>query len=179
MYTVSIVGTAGRDDNPRYDIALFDKMINTAKHLLKNFDDFVLVSGGAAWADHIAVRLFLEGRASHLVLHLPAEFIEGKFNDNGVFSSSRNPGKTANYYHRKFQSLTGVNSLDEIKLAIEKGAEIHTHDGFMKRNTFVAMSDFLIAFTWGNDQPPNKGGTRDTWNKCVGRKYHISLTQLY
>jgi len=49
--------------------------------------------------------------------------------------------------------------------------------GFHNRNSQVAKSDYVIAFTWGKEEPED-GGTLDTWNKSKGKKIHISLQEL-
>jgi hypothetical protein len=49
--------------------------------------------------------------------------------------------------------------------------------GFHNRNTSIAKSDYIIAFTWGKEQP-EAGGTLDTWKKACGEKVHVSLGEL-
>ena len=171
MIYISIIGTARGDYVPE----LFDKMITTAKYMLSNLKDITLISGGAAWADHVAVRLYLEGFVSKLILHLPCEWSnEAQYYDNGDYDWGTNPGRTSNYYHSKFSQIIGINSLDEIDQAIKKGAEICIHKGFHERNNYVAKCNCLIGFTWSNVS----GGTLDTWNKCSSQKYHIDLSIL-
>lgn len=178
MVIISVIGTAGRDKNANYTSELFTKMVRAAKYIMRNLTDITLVSGGAAWADHIAVRLYLEGFVSKLILHLPCEWDNNQYIDYGVYDWKTNPGKTSNYYHRKFSSILGVDTLQEINEAIKKGAEVHIHKGFHLRNNPVAICDYMIAFTWSPTNVPADGGTLDTWNKCVSNKYHISLTIL-
>lgn len=178
MVTIAIIGTAGRDKLAPYTKELFDKMVNAAKYILRNLTDITVISGGAAWADHIAVRLYLEGYVSKLILHLPCAWSETQYLDTGNYDWRTNPGKTSNYYHSKFSTIIGFDSLDEISQAIKKGAEIHAHKGYHARNTSVANCDYMIAFTWSPTDSPADGGTLDTWNKCTAQKYHISLTKL-
>lgn len=185
MVKVSIIGTAGRDKTKVFSKELFNKMVAAAKYILANLTDVTLVSGGAAWADHVAVKLFLEGFTSKLILHLPCKWDNGKFIDNGNFDWRINPGRTANYYHGKFsevleQTSTGIyfDTLSEIDAAIKKGAIITVNNGFHARNNLVAQSEYLIAFTWSQNNSPTDGGTLDTWNKSNGQKYHVCLQIL-
>lgn len=49
---------------------------NTYKTILKEYKDtkdIILVSGCAAWADHIAIKLFLTNRFKKLHLYLPCK----------------------------------------------------------------------------------------------------------
>src|SRR5438552_2570297 len=63
--TVAIVGTAGRGaDAGKIDARLFEKMVSEAANIIERrfglrASDVVLVSGGAAGADHAAVALWL------------------------------------------------------------------------------------------------------------------------
>ena len=123
-----------------------------------------LVSGGAAWADHVAVRLFLDKKVPHLRLFLPCEWSGGHFYDNGIKEDfKRNPGKTANHYHLKFYKSTFINSLSEIQTAQNEGAElINVDKGFYARNALVAKSDFILACTFGDGSQVKDGGTAHT-----------------
>ncbi len=70
--TVAIVGTAGRkSDGSRMNASLFRRMCATALDIIRTEwkltpPDVRLVSGGAAWSDHVAVQLYLEGVADAL-----------------------------------------------------------------------------------------------------------------
>jgi hypothetical protein len=137
-----------------------------------------LVSGGAAWADHLAVELFLQGHASALTLHLPAPFTK-KF--EGPMSSS---ASAANFYHSVFSRTLGRHTLSDIERAIAIGAELTTeparagYGGMFARNLKVAKAEKLLAYTFGPGDVPADGGTRDTWDKCLGEKVHVSLPTL-
>lgn len=167
--TLSIVGTAGRkDDAKRLSKKHFEAMCVVANGLITqckeiNYPISTLVSGGAAWADHVAVTLFLEKKAPHLRLFLPCEFVGGSFRDNGNTDAYKNPGGTANYYHRQFQKNTGINSLTQLQIAAAEGAElINVAKGFHARNALVAKSDFLLAMTFGKENQVKDGGTAHT-----------------
>ncbi len=179
MAVVAVVGTAGRDTYNVYTKELYDKMVAVVKHMIKDLTNVTLISGGAAWADHIAVKLYLEGYVSRLILHLPCEFIDNQYMDNGKSAWFDNPGRTSNTYHRKFSRIVGINSLTEITEAIKKGAQINVHKGFHARNLLVAKCDHMIALTWHIGSEPSDGGTAHTWKNCQSTsKYHVSLSTL-
>ena len=65
--TVAIIGSAGRnEDGAKMNATVFDAMTAAALRTITDHwhlspQNVRLVSGGAAWADHVAVRLFLDG----------------------------------------------------------------------------------------------------------------------
>lgn len=135
--------------------------------------------------DHIAVELYIHEEVQSLTLHFPTEFKCGTdpgshcFHDNGLDDARNNPGRTANKLHSEFSQKTGKDSLDELMIAQSLGARTRTHGGFQARNTEVAKSDYLLAFTWAEGTEPKKGGgTHNTWEKCRGRRLHIPLSSL-
>lgn len=167
--TFSIVGSAGRkEDESRISKHHFEAMCLVACTLIDQFKESnypitTLVSGGAAFADHVAVKLFLDKKILKLKLFLPCEWESGSFKDNGSKYFTKNPGGIANHYHRKFQSATGINSLSQIQIAKIEGAElIPVIKGFHARNALVAKSDFLLACTFGNGAEVKDGGTAHT-----------------
>lgn len=195
---VAIIGTAGRshDPNEQLNNQLYQKMIQRALDTIKqecgkDSTNVNLISGGAAWSDHVAVELYLMDLSiKSLKLFIPCKWCsnadptKSKFYDDGKFDWKTNPGGTANYYHRKFSTTCTKNpsSLAEIERAKQKGAIFDdSYSGFHQRNSAIAKScDILIAFTWGNDQPID-GGTLDTWKKAValGKKcIHVSLKNI-
>lgn len=174
--TLSIIGTAGRkDDADKLSKEHFEAMCIVASTLIdqcgeNNYKIDTLVSGGSAWADHVAVKLFLNKKVPRLRLFLPAEWEGGIFRDNGVKDLKTNPGGTANYYHHQFQIKTGINSLSEIQIARNEGAElIPVAKGFYARNALVAKSDFILAMTFGSEHEIKEGGTADTIRKYLYR----------
>ena len=148
MIQVAIIGTAGRGYNiKKLDKTVFDKMVKKAKKIIEKqfklkLEDVELVSGGAAWCDHIAVELFNSNYVNKLVLHLPAKFVDGKHEEGYA-------GSVANGYHTLFSKKMGRDTQLDIKTAIEAGATvIDKYWGFKIRNTHVAKSDYIIAFTF-------------------------------
>lgn len=167
--TMAIVGTAGRkEDSSKLSKKHFEAMCLVAGELVDQITEngypiTHLVSGGAAWADHVAVKLFLDKKVKNLRLFLPCEWDNGTFKDNGIKNPKQNPGGTANFYHKKFQINTRINSLTQIQLAQAEGAElIPVIRGFHARNALVAKSDFLLAMTFGNEHDVKDGGTAHT-----------------
>ena len=131
--------------------------------------------------DHIAVALFLSEDIPSLTLHFPTEWQTKpgpQFRDTGGSDYVKNPGGIANRYHEQFSEKIGENSLMQIQAAIDLAAIIKTHNGFKERNKYIADSEFLVAFTWGEGSVPKKGGTLDTWGKCKGKKVHIPFSSL-
>lgn len=173
---VAIIGTAGRDKNQVMDEALWKAMLEDSRRRVRPGD--ALVSGGAAWADHIAVKLFLEGAVQNLVLHLPAPLEDGKFGGPDRDSA----GSAANYYHGLFQKATGIDGLKEIQEAVSKGAHC-TYEpaapgyrAMFARNSKVAQFvNAVSAYTFGTGDVPDDGGTKDTWDQIQGEKTHIPL----
>ena len=105
--------------------------------------------------------------------------LASRYEDNDKKHWSVNPGRVANSYHDKFSKEIGCNTLEEIEQAKQMGAQIiNGVHGFHARNTNIAKSDYLIAFTWSNSNTPIAGGTLDTWNKCTSHKIHVSLYDL-
>jgi len=190
--TFAIVGTAGRkDDASKLSKKHFEAMCLVASGLVEQFKEnnypiTHLVSGGAAWADHVAVRLFLDKKASRLRLFLPCEWDNGSFKDNGSDDFKVNPGRTANRLHKSFQTRTQINSLTEIHIAKAEGAElIEVTKGFFARNALVAKSDFLLAMTFGHEHEVKEGGTAHTVGCYLNRvrkegifdkSFHYDLT---
>lgn len=190
--TFSIVGTAGRgDDASKLSKEHFWAMYTVAEGLIDQFAEnnypiTHVVSGGAAWADHVAVKLFLREKVGKLRLFFPCEFSTGRFVDTGKDDWFLNPGRTLNTYHKNFSDKSFINSLSDIQIAINEGAETYvTKGGFHGRNAMVAKSDFLLACTYGQKNMVKDGGTADTIRKYLDRvdkegyfdkSYHYCLT---
>ena len=172
----AIIGTAGRDKSKTMDINLWNWMLSDASNRITESDH--LVSGGAAWADHLAVELYINGECSDLTLHLPAPFDNGRF--IGPYGSS---ASAANYYHERFSRVIGINTLHQIYRAICGGANVtyepeHSgYSGMFNRNSKVSKADNMLAYTFGTGNVPADGGTLDTWNKCTGKRVHVTLPQ--
>src|SRR4029077_1292165 len=97
--------------------------------------DIQLQSGGAAFSDHLAVRLYLEhlmeafdlNNSDHcfktLTLWMPCAFQERRFADTGSYDWKANPGKIANRQHDLFSKLIKHDSFKDLACAKALGAE--------------------------------------------------------
>ena len=151
------------------------------------------------------------------------------FHDNGARSWKTNPGRVLNTYHSHFSAAinqaaatagrasTRFSSFDDLCTALALGADMRAvqdcsgnatsqrgeadGDAFHKRNSLVARSSHLLAFTFGGalsacsacdasvgslsnllSSPSNQpcaGGTADTWRKCRGKRIHVPLLHLF
>ena len=179
---ISIIGTAGKNarshERAMLDKNLFIKMAQAALDIFPK-DNHLLVSSGTAYAEHIAIWLFLNGpnlkMQNTLHIHLPSLFdLEQKrFYGN-------TDADVANLYHRYFTWRTGINSLGEIAQALQMESCTHTiSNGFKEWNLLVGNTDLLIAFTFGADGMPDTHGTRHTWmHSTAQQKIHIPIQSL-
>ena len=188
VLAIAVIGSAGRgDDSRKFFPGLFEEMVKRVSRTIRQVSRTIkphhtkkkirLVSGGAAWADHVAVALFLDGVVDELRLYFPTDFCKPKT----MFSTGSLEGPYVNRLHRAFAQVSGVDSLGDIGRAIKMpGCRYFVHDGFFARNTKIAQSaDCVIALTWSRDNKPPPGGTRDTWEKSQSRhKIHIALSSL-
>ena len=177
MNRIAIIGTAGRDKSIPMTAQLWAWMVADAMNRVPKGSH--IVSGGAAWADHLAVALYINGHAEDLTLHLPAPFRNGRF--DGPTSSS---ASAANYYHGLFSRVIGEDTLHQLVLVTEGGAT-GTHEpaapgygGMFARNARVAQCEQMLAYTFGSGDRPADGGTAHTWDRCQGQRTHIPLPIL-
>jgi hypothetical protein len=192
--SIAIAGTAGRrDDGAKLSRELYDAMEEATGRLVQEVAQgrpITLVSGGAAYADHLAVRLFLKGLGQKLVLHLPCPWDVNThaLRDTKVFDWKSNPGGTANALHRKFEQKTNVFSMRELAAAIANPqCETTVSAGFHARNALMAKSEVLVALTFGEGAEVKDGGTANTCQTYLSRiakegkpdlSWHIDLNQL-
>ena len=197
MTTVAIVGTAGRRDAAtRLTYPLWLGMVREAERFLAGLPrPWDLVSGGAAWSDHVAVRLFLDGKADSLTLYLPCRFdldvpwFEETSEDRHVNYSEEgtetvgSEARVANFYHRRFSGVLRRDrtetTLHELAEAIRRGARVIVGEGFKSRNYGVGHTEALLAFTFGEGKVPADGGTAHTWRTSAAPlKVHVPLGTL-
>ena len=184
MPRVAIIGTAGRKEDARRMTAdLYYRMVHDAnKRICEMYDpsEVILVSGGAAWADHVAVSLWLSDwgfKALHL--HFPAPFVNSRFQARG----ERSAGAISNFYHYVFGMKMKRDrkvTLRGIQRAIDEGAVTTVSRGFYARNRLVGDVDAVLAYTWGESYDhPKDGGTRHTWDHSGAPvKIHVPLSSL-
>ena len=185
---IAIIGTAGRDKTKRMTFHTWMWMVHKAKRLMPTAaaSQIHLVSGGAAWADHLAVQLFLDGSASELTLHLPAPL-----GNDGYFQGGKGTaGGVANYYHSKFSLIAGINSRQDILIAAqEPGCHgsvqpiMNGYGSLFARNKLIVeeldpATDRMLAFTFGEGSEPADGGTKNTWDMFHGNKHHITIPEI-
>lgn len=186
---LAVIGTAGRDKDQPMTAQLWRSMVDDARRRVSQKPALTVVSGGAAWADHLAVRLFLDGAVPNLVLHLPAPLENGRFSGPQQSSAS-----AANYYHSMFSRVAGIDSLAELQGLVRAAASgdprirITVEDAapgyasMFARNRKVAEAcNAVLAYTWGGEVAD--GGTSNTWKQCnaakaAGDMTHVSLMSL-
>lgn len=163
---LAIIGTAGRgSDAAKISRDLYDAMHERVVATAAEWGVVHAISGGAAVADHLAVRGYLDGVFDSLTLYLPAEFKGGRFVPNPRIQF--NPGLTLTRYHEAFSRVCDIDSISEIATAIEKGAAVESYPGFQRRNLEVAAScSHMLAFTFGS---PNTEVNTPRDNEASGR----------
>ena len=176
---IAIIGTAGRDKSKPMTRTLWNWMIiHATRHIPRESH---LVSGGAAWADHLAVELFLMEHAAKLTLHLPAPYWDGRFH-----GPMRSAASAANHYHWRFSKVVGYDTLSQIGLVADMehcyGSFQPTQDGyagmFARNKKVAAEADKMFAYTFGTGDEPADGGTKNTWDQCKGERIHVPLPIL-
>lgn len=198
---IIVIGTAGRHHVAEHTPALYTRMLEHAAEFVQKARAIYpghtirLVSGGAAWADHLAVKLFLNKEADALDLHLPATFNREQLQ----YEPLGNPkaAATSNKLHHQFSLVTGLDSLSELDAAIRLGATYREYSGFFKRNDAVAARlGLLVAYTFFPESAVHAqgtpgyasaaaasltgGGTAYTWDQAqqVNFKLHQSCPAL-
>ncbi len=174
---IAVIGTAGRDKTITMTSKHWDFMCQTLADELQPGDK--LVSGGAAWADHVAIWAFGTDLVKELTLHLPAPIVNGIF--TGEYGTS---GNACNYYHERFSRTMGFDSRDHIMQAINHNKVNVTsqpvkqgYAAMAARNALVANDcTHMVAFTFGQGDEPTDGGTKITWNMAANKqRAHVSL----
>jgi len=169
---LGIIGTAGRkEDGDKLKLGHWILMNGVAETLALALNVNGFVSGGAAWADHVAVSLYLKHqilKKFDLSLHLPAKLtITGFMQGFDKYDA----GKTSNYYHELFSKKIGIDSIQELNCAAGLCCNTTIGTDFKSRNTLVANeADILLAFTFGEGSELKDGGTKDTMDKFLKRK---------
>lgn len=162
MKTLAIIGTAGRqEDADRLKVRHWNEMCQAAIKVIEENGVTRLVSGGAAWADHVAVRV-----AKHLGLPIRV-WLPANERDYGV----------AQWYHGKFSKKLGRDTWEEVLQC-----PCEAFGGFKDRNSKVAEeADLFLACTFGCGWVCKDGGTADTVAKLERRGvsgYHFDLNDL-
>jgi hypothetical protein len=175
---IAIIGSAGRGKYASLVTRdLYIAMLEDAKHLVQKYRTHpltgevrpvCLVSGGAAFSDHLAVSLYLGDHVDRLELKLPC-----MFNNATRCFVENSTGRTANYYHREFCQYTASrssSSLEQLGKIVEESRtseqiDVSMYSGFKARNLAVGDVDILICYHWGSqDFPPRGSGSRHCWS---------------
>lgn len=196
---LAIIGTAGRATDGKILASRPDLYLDTMKRAALKVADLTnsttLLSGGAAWSDHIAILLFLDNPSRfRLQLELPAPLVtdgDGKsFDDNGTGNFKNNPGAVSNHYHRLFKkALIKLQPnwspfIDFKRIYDYAEYSSRVTYGFLNRNLIVAReANHCIAMTFGNGAQLKDGGTAHTMSHFLarenhGKAYHLDLNTL-
>ena len=178
---LAVIGTAGRDASKPLNLDLWTAMVDDLQVRILPTD--TLVSGGAAWADHLAVHAYLQGWCAGLALYFPAPF---SFRMGRFIGPVRSSADVANHYHHLFDKSTGIDSRGQICKAIQMGASVSAEPpspgigGMFARNSKIAANaTSVLAYTFSTGYEPPKGGTLDTWKKFAStNRVHVRLGDL-
>lgn len=181
---VACIGTSGNDpsDQKKLEPKHFEYGMKMISEYIDSMGldpfDIVLVSGGSAWFDHIAIQLYLNGGFGGLELYLPSIF-----DHKQKKYVNTHEGRKLNDLHSKFmEKVKYINPFEDLTKIAHRcpkyGIRIEIKRGFKQRNTLIAKrADHLIAFTFGTESKPISPGTLDTWNKAHNaKKIHQSLS---
>lgn len=168
--TLAVIGTAGRgSDAQLLTAAHWRMMVTIAQTVACTLNADHLVSGGSAWADAVAVDLYLNGHAKALTLHLPAAL---EHTPKGLprFDETSDAGRRLNQLHDAVFKTTGIDHIDRIWQAWERGAKVCVNaGGFLARNADVAaQADALLAMTFGPLR--DESGTAHTVRLFLARR---------
>lgn len=205
MAKLAIIGTAGRADDGKRLAAdperYLTRMLDAAREVSKLTGATELISGGAAWADHIAVLLFLEDPEHYsLELELPAKLIQADagvrvFDDKGTHDFKSNPGAVSNHYHKAFtkavakvrpgfSSFAHFGDIEDVHVGLAAEVRLNIGTGFLERNLVVAAkAHHCLAMTFGNGKQLKDGGTAHTMSNFLAKRghgaaYHLDLNML-
>ena len=199
---IAIIGTAGRrGDADRITLSTWSAMLTDARRQIEAAQrramveplDLTLVSGGAPYADHLAVTLWRECPAWRLELYLPAPL-----GPSGFDTSTKAGARTAEL-HALFRDRLSVDGVKDLQAAAAEGAWLHDAPGFAARNQAIAdRANVVLAYTFGpgtevvtaTTREPEyheaaaaglkPGGTAQTWDMAqhAAEKIHVPLHLL-
>ena len=182
--SLAVIGSAGRGGDRRLvEPAIWSAMSERLVSAVAILRPAALVSGGAAFADHLAVKAFLVGLVDDLVLHSPARIGPDGFEGHP-------DARTANEHHARFGDALGFDPIEDILEAGRRGAVFEIHPGYAARNVHVARADAVIAFTAGGlgretvggsarEAGLKRGGTFRTWDMArTPHKVHVDLLEV-
>lgn len=161
---LAIIGTAGRrEDRPKLTLHHWKRMCDAAKAVIDVENVTSLVSGGAAWADHVAVEISVEYRMQGTIW-LPADPVDLSI---------------TKHHHRNFSRVRGLDTWEEVE---NSGLDTYRYGSFKHRNAKVAAeADLFLAMTFGEGPHIKTGGTAHTARLMISRGlpgYHLDLNSL-
>ena len=140
--SLGIIGTAGRGtDGDKLNIGYWKLMLLIAQNVITVTGVGTLVSGGAAWADHLATSIFLHESNLQYKLFLPCGFEAANFIGDET-------ARISNYYHNLFSEKVGRDSREEIdKVIFDDHCQISTggKGGFKGRNTDIVLYRMFLS----------------------------------
>ena len=135
LFKLAIVGVSGRNpiDKKRLEAKHMAWMLANSTDYIKNVlqldpANIILVSGGSAWADHIAVQLYLTMEFAGLELYLPSVFdVKHKRYVN------THEGRALNTYHAECAEKTNIDCFTDLQRAIhgKNKAKVTVKRGFL------------------------------------------------
>lgn len=207
---LAIIGTAGRGEDGKRLASdpnnYIQRMLDAAKKVSEITGSTDLISGAAAWADHIAVLLFRDNPDKYSIeLELASPLVSDgncgyKFDDKGTGDFKNNCGAISNHYHKQFKKAfhksrpswnpaPAWSPFDDFFALNCKRANhpekviFNVGTGFLERNLEVAQkADHCLAMTFGNGKRLKDGGTAHTMSnflvKGMGTAWHLDLNTL-
>ena len=193
MNNLGIIGTALRGKDTEFDTLCtkdtYLKMLSLARTKVKELNITTLVSGGAAFSDHIAVDLFYDYICKSvnkgelkLLIYYPTK----------LFDNTSKIGKSLIYYHKYFSNLVFGYEYESIKdigylvdnypnqVKLEEEPISTNYEGFFNRNTKIANnSDYLLVFSYF-DEKGNclTNGTKDTITKFLRKNSEDKIIKV-
>lgn len=186
--------------------AHYARMVGAAKNVIEREcggpDNVHLVSGGAAWSDHLVITLVKEGYVSkdRLTIFSPCNLEYWGFEATG---KGERTASTLNYYHKHFSSTLGYDTVRELYSYKNEQCDFrYCEDNFFVRNAMLAHSlsvdDLAIAFTTGDGKSSQRpwtarkfdgsvlardsglkdGGTAHTWDRLKCTKMHVLIGKV-
>lgn len=210
MKTIAIIGTAGRkEDGLRMSRELFDRMVTFSHIIIK--DGFrqerpiQLVSGGAAFADHVEVRLWLSQKETDpttdmkLKLFLPSHMEpkrmdgqkpkENNHNDNVEIQPTKSNSQEDKISRFPPEEKVHEHERDENTMLVFKENQNHIysysnpgklsnqlHEQFQRRTQVQSFHDFMRAKQLGAEMNTSYPGFYNRNKRVAESDFMIALS---
>lgn len=162
------LGIIGTYEPAEASLEAWEAMLQAGRNAITS-EHVTLLSGGSAWADHVAVVLFNERKVSDLHLYLPAKWeTTDKYLDTGMKGYKTNPGGFLNKKHEEFSTVIDRNSLAQIGLAKTNGAVVFDSyaDPSYRYTAIASLCDQLLVL---GTTPTPSPVLETIMNKCKDR----------